>query len=51
MFGGTSKFMLQNALARHTVPKAHSAAVAVVGRGGGETQHKPRSVQIVIQLE
>lgn len=43
--------MLQNALLRRVVPKAHSAAAAVVGRDGGETQHKPRSVQMVIQLK
>lgn len=40
--------MLQNTLLRRVVPKAHSAAV---GRGGGETQPKPKSVQVIIQLE
>lgn len=43
--------MFQNALLRRVVPKAHSAAAAVAGRGGGETQHKPKSVLMVTQLE
>lgn len=43
--------MLQNALLRRVLPKAHSSVADVAGKGREETRHKPKSVQTFIQLE